>query len=317
MKPFITIPAKGILIVLLCLFSQATYAQKTTIVKGVAKKILKREAKEVAKEFNEAAVKKAFVYGEKEIGKNYLENAVAKQTVRSIARKKVFKEIEEKELKSVLQYSLVKSSKQLQPTKNSVVKMLAHKEANKVGYAERIKDLRRGATDYLSRTITRIAVRDRNQFVSRKQYIKWLSKNPNAITKTGAKDASVLRQNMLKVMGEDGKYAKNTIKNGNQAHHIIGNKTPKAAEKLNKYGIDINDPMNGVFLPSSNRSGLRGTVHRGGHTQDYYDYVEQMFSNCRSKEDCYEVLDKLKDDLYKGNIKLYSDGKHHVNKTFS
>lgn len=41
-----------------------------------------------------------------------------------------------------------------------------------------------------------------------------------------------------------------------------------------------------------------------------------MFANCKSKEDCYQVLDKIKDDLYNGKIQLYSDNKHAVNKTF-
>lgn len=41
-----------------------------------------------------------------------------------------------------------------------------------------------------------------------------------------------------------------------------------------------------------------------------------MFSSCRSKEDCYDVLDKIKNDLYKGKIKLYSDGVNKVNKIF-
>ena len=170
---------------------------------------------------------------------------------------------------------------------------------------------------YISKTMTRILVSSKNQFVSKSTYLKWVAKNDDRIVRTGVKDASVLRKNMLAVMGNDGKYAMNTLKNGNQAHHIIGNKTPMAAEKLHKYGIDINDPMNGVFLPSSSRSGLRGTIHRGGHTQDYYDYIEQMFSSCRSKEDCYDVLDKIKNDLYKGKIKLYSDGVNKVNKIFS
>lgn len=164
------------------------------------------------------------------------------------------------------------------------------------------------------KTITRILVTSKNQFITSKEYLKWLKSNPNSIVKTGVKDASVLRDNMYKVMGKNAKYAKKTAINGNQAHHIIGNKTPLAANKLKKYGIDINDPMNGVFLPSSNRSGLKGTIHRGGHTEDYYQYIEQMFANCKSKEDCYQVLDKIKDDLYKGKIKLYSDEKHQANK---
>lgn len=164
------------------------------------------------------------------------------------------------------------------------------------------------------KTVTRILVTSKNQFITSKRYVQWLKSNPNSIVKTGIKDANVLRENMYKVMGKSAKYAKKTAINGNQAHHIIGNKTPIAANKLKKFGIDINDPMNGVFLPSSNRSGLKGTIHRGGHTEDYYQYIEQMFTNCKSQEDCYQVLDKIKDDLYKGKIKLYSDDKHQVNK---
>ena len=170
---------------------------------------------------------------------------------------------------------------------------------------------------YVSKIGTRIMIRSKNQFLTKKQYIKWLSENGGGkIVKTGIKDGSILRKNMLTTMGANGKYARNTLKNGNMAHHVIGNKTPKAASKLKLFGIDINDPMNGVFLPSNNRSGLRGTIHRGGHTQDYYDYVEQIFSNCKSKDDCYNVLDLIKGDFYKGKIKLYTNAKHQVNRTF-
>lgn len=149
----INIYTKCMLIALMGLCSLSSSSQTKTAVKGIAKNFLKREVKDAAKEFNEAAVKKAFAYGEKEIGKNYLENAVTKQTIRNIARRKVFKEIEEKKLKSVLQYSLLKSSKQLQPTKTSAAKMLAHNEANKLAYADRIKNLRKASVkDYAKST---------------------------------------------------------------------------------------------------------------------------------------------------------------------
>ena len=168
----------------------------------------------------------------------------------------------------------------------------------------------------ISKTFTRIVVSSKNQYITSSQYLRILKNKKITIKETGVKDAKVLRENMLKVMGEDAKYAKNTLKNGNQAHHIIGNSTPLASSKLKQFGIDINDPVNGIFLPSSDRSGLRGVVHRGGHTQEYYDYIEQMFSQCKSKKDCYEVLDKIKSDLYKGKIKLYNEGANKVNKTF-
>lgn len=221
----------------------------------------------------------------------------------------------------------ISCSKVARKTSKEAVEEVASKTGEKVASKEAkiatrsaekiaLKDAFLKGSNTIGRTVTRILVSSKNQFITKGQYLAWLAKNQDKIIKTGVKDAAVLRQNMLTVMGNYGKYAKNVAKNGNQAHHIIGNKTPKAAEVLKKCGIDINDPMNGVFLPSNSRSGLRGTIHRGGHTQDYYDYVEQMFSNCKSKNDCYEVLDKIKGDLYKGNIKLYSDGVNKVNKTF-
>lgn len=227
--------------------------------------------------------------------------------------KEVVEDVAKNESKSVAKNILKNGEKEAaeQVTKEGI------KSVSKTELKNAILGRTKDVGKYVEKTFTRILVKSKNQYVTAKDYVKWLSEPSHTIIKGEAKSGKVLRQNMFRVMTKkEKKYALNTLKNGNQAHHIIGEATPKAASQLKKYGIDINDPMNGIFLPSSSRSGLRGTVHRGGHTQDYYNYVEQLFSNCKSKDECYEVLDKIKGDLYNGKIRLYKDA-HKVNRTFN
>ncbi len=168
----------------------------------------------------------------------------------------------------------------------------------------------------LKRVFTRIVVRSKNQYISAAEYTKRLA-DPEVLAKMKygyPKDAKILRDNMLTSMKDDAKFALEGIENGNYAHHIVGNATKKANAKLSKYGIDINDPINGIFLPSSSSSGLKGAVHRGGHTMPYYKYVDDVFNKCSSKEDCLKTLDKIKQELYEGKIVL--NAKHGSNTIF-
>lgn len=292
---------------------------QTKAVTKIAERISAKGAKEAAfKTASKRTAEELLREGIERTGKKYTGEALGEQIAKRVLRENVMKRMEKEGMESFLDYGKSQALKEFERMGTSNVKRnIILKEAATAtrpsAYHMAIGEI----GGYISKTMTRILVSSKNQFVSKSTYLKWVAINDDRIVRTGVKDASVLRKNMLAVMGNDAKYAMNTLKNGNQAHHIIGNKTPMAAEKLHKYGIDINDPMNGVFLPSSSRSGLRGTIHRGGHTQDYYDYIEQMFSSCRSKEDCYDVLDKIKNDLYKGKIKLYSDGVNKVNKTFT
>lgn len=313
---------KIIIASILIVLPYSSFAQKQlmkTVYSGT-KGLFRTEAKVLTKEGVEAAnksmLKDAFKSGAEKIGKDYVRKASAKQLVRSAVRKNLLKEIEEKELGSLLRYGMVGAKKEIAHTEKSVVKEMVENASGNINYSNEIRACLKNIGKKNSKTFTRIVVSSKNQYITSSQYLRMLKNEKITIKETGVKDAKVLRENMLKVMGEDAKYAKNTLKNGNQAHHIIGNSTPLASSKLKQFGIDINDPMNGIFLPSSDRSGLRGVVHRGGHTQEYYEYIEQMFSQCKSKKDCYEVLDKIKSNLYKGKIKLYNEGANKVNKTF-
>lgn len=113
-------------------------------------------------------------------------------------------------------------------------------------------------------------------------------------------DADTLRHNMSVAMEET------PSKEISNAHHIVGNDTPEAAKKLEEYGIDRNDPANGIFLPNSEASPLEGSLHgQGRHIASYSNEVEQRFVNVSSREEALEVLQSLKEDLYSGDLPLH------------
>lgn len=301
-----------------CVFGQTKAVSK--IATKISTKATKKAAFEAAKR---RTAKELLEEGIARTGRKYTGEALGQQITKRAIRENVLKRMEKEGIESFLMFGKNEALKDMQRLGISNVKQgILVREAATATRPSAYHAALGSAGRYVSKTMTRILIRSKNQFVTSAQYIQWLSKNNGKITKTGVKNSEVLRENMLAVMGKDAKYVteniKNTktLKNANQAHHIIGNGTPKAAETLSKYGIDINDPMNGVFLPYDEKSGLRGTIHSGGHTRKYYDYVEQKFSACKSKEDCYKVLDQIKLNLYEGKVKLYNDGVNKVNKTF-
>lgn len=130
MKKFIL---KIILISILMVLPYSSFAQKQllkTVNKGT-KGLFRTEAKVLTKEGIEAAnksmLKDAFKSGAEEIGKNYVQKASAKQLVRSAVRKNLLKEIEEKELGSLLRYGMIGAKKEIAHTEKSAVKVLLKK----------------------------------------------------------------------------------------------------------------------------------------------------------------------------------------------
>ena len=115
-------------------------------------------------------------------------------------------------------------------------------------------------------------------------------------------DGGVLRYNMEQAMDVS---SDTEISN---AHHIVGRDTPQAAKKLEEFGIDRNDPANGIFLPNSSESPLKGAVHgQGRHSLDYSNEVEQRFAGVTSREEALEVLQSIKEDLYTGELYVHKD----------
>lgn len=136
--------------------------------------------------------------------------------------------------------------------------------------------------------------------------------NPNnePLVEGCEKDPDVLRHNMELVMGED---ASEINKSNSRAHHIVGdNEYSKESQAiLKRYGIDINAPENGIFLPQDETSDLHGTIHNGKHTKTYNDEVTQRLRAATCKEDVLEILDSIKEDLYNGEMELYNTHKYN------
>lgn len=144
MKKFIL---RIILISILTVLPYSSFAQKQllkTVYKG-AKGLFRTEAKVLTKEGVEAAnksmLKDAFKSGAEEIGKNYVRKASAKQFVRSAVRKKLLKEIEEKELGSLLRYGMVSAKKEIAHTEKSAVKALLKKGSYDESYSQSLQKL--------------------------------------------------------------------------------------------------------------------------------------------------------------------------------
>lgn len=221
-----------------------------------------------------------------------------------ISCNKVFNKLGGKAIEKVAGKELVeKSSKEI--VENSA------KKAAEVSVKKMSKEA-------LVKTLKRALVKSKNQFVSKETYTKWLKKgNLKKLIFGEKKDPAVLRENMRTVMGK--KFAKALEDGMNQAHHIVGSDSrfPASRESQNilkKFGIDINDPMNGILLPSDKSSILKGTIHRGGHTEAYCNRVRDLLKQAKTKEQCYEALDQVKKELYSGKLQLYRDSKHQVNK---
>lgn len=114
------IPNWGIILII----PYSSFAQKQlvrSVYKG-AKGLFRAEAKVLTKEgikaTNKEMLEGAFKSGAKEISKDYVRNASAKQLVRSAVRKNLLKEIEEKELRSLLRYGMVSAEKQIDIQRN-------------------------------------------------------------------------------------------------------------------------------------------------------------------------------------------------------
>ena len=224
------------------------------------------------------------------------------------AAEKSAKEATEKVTKEVVEGTLQKGTKEL--TQEGLEK--ATKEAaEKISKEASEKGLMASAKLALNRTL----IANRNQFVKSDNYLKWMKENPDALLFGKEKSGTILRENMKKIMGKD--FDKFAGKTSFEAHHLIGVDSRFQSSNisqgiLQKFGIDINDPMNGILLPNNSNSLLKGTIHRGGHTGAYHDEVARRLQNATSKEQCLQILDGIKEDLYKGKLSLYNELKKNT-----
>ena len=109
--------------------------------------------------------------------------------------------------------------------------------------------------------------------------------------------SKVLRQNLIESGVEVPDYL-------NAAYHIVAGSSPKAAEAraiLQKYGIDINDSANGVFLPTV-RGVAEGAYHPSLHTNAYYDKINKLLGGATYKEDVLDILEFVSNELSSGSF---------------
>lgn len=80
------------------------------------------------------------------------------------------------------------------------------------------------------------------------------------------------------------------------AHHIVGagSRASTARDILTKHKIDIDDAVNGVFLPNSTSSSAPGHIHTGRHLNSYIDAVNTDIAAADKKGGKSAVIAQLK-----------------------
>lgn len=169
----------------------------------------------------------------------------------------------------------------------------------------------------------RITGRPEYQYVSNSQYKKVIRNNkvkpaefnPEAIGDGGLLGANARQYMSIKAVRRYNAERRIMGARRAQWHHVIaGNKSNAAAEGcrqiLKRFKIDINDPRNAILLPVDPRSTMRGTIH-GKHINSYDEYVLNRLKQAVTPEQCLEVMDDIKKELYQGHLQLLME--HRVN----
>lgn len=84
------------------------------------------------------------------------------------------------------------------------------------------------------------------------------------------------------------------------AHHIVPYSDPRGADirrLLERFGIDINAPENGVFLPNKPGSEAPGAYHPRLNNGDYYRQLHRDFQGVASNQEALEVLQRIRNRL--------------------
>lgn len=113
----------------------------------------------------------------------------------------------------------------------------------------------------------------------------------------GVASSEALRRNLIKAGIEVPDYA-------NAAHHIVAGTSAKAAEAraiLQKFGLNINDAANGVFLPTIKGKGTTA-YHPSLHTNAYYEEINNLLQNASSRQDVLDILKDIGEQLSNGTF---------------
>lgn len=76
----------------------------------------------------------------------------------------------------------------------------------------------------------------------------------------------------------------------------------RARDILSRYGIDIDDVDNGVFLPTSTSTRSKALRHPKLHTTKYYREINERLEAAGNREEALNALNDIKDELLKGTL---------------
>ena len=103
----------------------------------------------------------------------------------------------------------------------------------------------------------------------------------------------------------DSRTLRNALENAGEiapefyaAHHIVAGGAKGAVQArmtLAKYGIDMNDAANGVFLPMT--KGVKEAYHNTLHTNVYYDAVNELLSKATDSKQARDILETIAEQL--------------------
>lgn len=126
-------------------------------------------------------------------------------------------------------------------------------------------------------------------------------------TVVAANTATALSRPSSRVLGANLEAAGAVRPAGSAAHHIVAGSSARAAEAravLQRYGIDINDAGNGVFLPgrmtSPNPTGA--AVHSRIHTNAYYAEVNSLLGQATTRGEALDALAYVRSQLLSGGF---------------
>lgn len=126
-----------------------------------------------------------------------------------------------------------------------------------------------------------------------------------------ARSGAILTRNMEAVMAKAGMRKPP----GWQAHHIVSEAHPEgkaAMAILRKFKIDVNSPLNGVFLPGCGATGRTSVVglavHCGKHVQAYEQFVLDALEGAANETAVVNALARIRQELMTGELFLNARG---------
>ncbi len=182
--------------------------------------------------------------------------------------------------------------------------LIAKLEAkNDAGLAQRIQDLKalKNTAEYNPLDWNKFRTANSGHGYSMAEFAeKWkIYKEINGIVYDAATGTSSkkLREALI--------IAKETVPTyANAAHHIVAGTSQRALvarNKLKTLGININEAVNGVFLPTI-KDVSSATYHPAMHTNVYYDKVNDLLEGVTEKQDAIDILKYISEQLKAGTF---------------